>query len=115
MAQSRRPFEFDLDERYERRVKTLYSAIIEFATRASGKELPQDVIERVNELRDVAERIVRAVKDYELGSARGHGLTPVGRTTLVNHAALALFGHVRSTRGKQHLPLLPSRVASLAS
>ena len=59
--------------------------------------------------------IVRAVKDYELGSARGHGLTPVGRTTLVNHAALALFGHVRSTRGKQHLPLLPSRVASLAS
>ena len=43
------------------------------------------------------------------------GLSPVGRNTFVNHAALALFGHVRSTRGKQHQPLLPSRVASLAS
>ena len=39
----------------------------------------------------------------------------VGRNTFVRHAALALFGHVRSIRGKQHQPLLPSRVASLAS
>ena len=38
---------------------------MEFTTRASGKELPEDVIARVYELRDVAERIVRAVKDIK--------------------------------------------------
>ncbi|MEB8389098.1 Na/Pi symporter [Rhodobacteraceae bacterium KMM 6894] len=65
VAQSRKPIELDIDERYERRVKTLYAAIVEFTTRASGKELPEDVIARVYELRDVAERIVRAVKDIK--------------------------------------------------
>ncbi len=35
---------------------------IEFATRATGKELPPDVVARVYQLRDVSERIVRAVK-----------------------------------------------------
>ena len=65
VAKSRKPIELDIDERYERRVKTLYSAIVEFTTRASGKELPEDVIARVYELRDVAERIVRAVKDIK--------------------------------------------------
>ena len=65
VAKSRRPIELDIDERYEQRVKTLYSAIVEFTTRASGKELPEEVIARVYELRDVAERIVRAVKDIK--------------------------------------------------
>lgn len=65
VANSRTPVEFDLDARYEQRVKTLYAAIVEFATRANGKELPEDVTTRVHELRDVAERIVRAVKDVK--------------------------------------------------
>jgi phosphate:Na+ symporter len=65
VAASRTPVEFDLDERYEQRVKTLYSAIIEFSTRTAAKELPQEVILRIYELRDVAERIVRAVKDIK--------------------------------------------------
>jgi len=59
---SRSEVEFDIDERYEQRIKTLYSAIVEFATRATGRELPPDVVARVYQLRDVSERIVRAVK-----------------------------------------------------
>ncbi|MCK8463776.1 Na/Pi symporter [Aliiroseovarius sp. S1339] len=59
---SRKPVEFDIDERYEARVKTLYSAIVEFATRAGAKGMPEDVMEEIYSLRDVAGRIVRAVK-----------------------------------------------------
>jgi phosphate:Na+ symporter len=59
------PVEFDIDERYEARIKLLYSAIIEFATRVGTKDLPQDVIEEVYSLRDVAERVVRAVKSVK--------------------------------------------------
>jgi phosphate:Na+ symporter len=65
VASSRGSVEIDIDERYEQRIKTLYSAIVEFATRASGKQLPEDVIARVYELRDVAERIVRVVKQIK--------------------------------------------------
>jgi len=59
---SRTAVEFDIDERYEQRIKTLYSAIIEFATRAGSKNLPQGVMENIYALRDVAGQIVRAVK-----------------------------------------------------
>lgn len=65
VTNSHGPVEIDIDQRYEQRIKTLYSAIVEFTTRASGKELPPDVIARVYELRDVAERIVHAVKDIK--------------------------------------------------
>ncbi len=59
---SRRPVEIDIDERYEARVKTLYSAIVEFATRIGSKDMPADVMDDIYALRDVAGRIVRAVK-----------------------------------------------------
>jgi phosphate:Na+ symporter len=59
---SRAPVEFDIAERYEARIKTLYSAIFEFATRVGGKDMPPDVIADIYSLRDVSERIVRAVK-----------------------------------------------------
>ena len=59
---SRKPVEFDIDERYETRVKTLYAAIVEFTTRTGVKDLPPDVTDRIYVLRDVAGQIVRAVK-----------------------------------------------------
>ncbi|MCP4317365.1 MAG: Na/Pi cotransporter family protein [Hyphomicrobiales bacterium] len=65
VSASRSPIEFDIDERYEQRVKILYSAIVEFTTRAASKELPQDVTSRVYQLREVSERIVRAIKDIK--------------------------------------------------
>lgn len=62
VEQSRYPVEFDIDARYEARVKTLYSAIFEFATRVGAKDMPQDVMADIYSLRDVSDRIVRAVK-----------------------------------------------------
>jgi phosphate:Na+ symporter len=62
VAASRASFEFDIGERYEKRVKTLYSAIIEFATRVGAKDMPEDVMQDIYTMRDVAGRIVRAVK-----------------------------------------------------
>ncbi|WP_108858305.1 Na/Pi cotransporter family protein [Aliiroseovarius pelagivivens] len=62
---SQETVEFDLDERYEARVKTLYSAIIEFATRVGAKDMPEDVMQDIYSLRDVAGRIVRAVKSVK--------------------------------------------------
>jgi phosphate:Na+ symporter len=59
---SREPVDFDIDERYEARIKTLYSAIFEFATRLGTKDIPQDVMTNIYALRDVSERLVRAVK-----------------------------------------------------
>jgi phosphate:Na+ symporter len=65
VANSNAPFDFDIDERYETRIKTLYSAIVEFATRAGSKKIPQDQMESIYILRDVAARIVRAVKSVK--------------------------------------------------
>jgi phosphate:Na+ symporter len=65
VAASRRPVEFDIDERYETRVKTLYSAIVEFATRVGARDIPADVMDDIYALRDVSERLVRAVKSVK--------------------------------------------------
>ena len=62
---SRKPVEFDIDERYEARIKTLYSAIVEFATRVGSKDMPEDVMDDIYTLRDAAGRIVRAVKSVK--------------------------------------------------
>lgn len=65
VSSSRKKFDFDLDERYEHKVKVLYAAIVDFTTRVAGNELPPDVISRIYQLRDVSQRIVRAVKDVK--------------------------------------------------
>ena len=65
VAASRQPVEFDIDERYETRVKTLYSAIVEFATRVGAKDIPAEVMDDIYALRDVAGRLVRAVKSVK--------------------------------------------------
>lgn len=65
VRRSRRPIDVDLDEEYERRVKTLYSAIVDFTTRVGDKRLPADIAEQVYALRDVSSDIVRAVKSVK--------------------------------------------------
>ncbi|NNL17519.1 MAG: Na/Pi cotransporter family protein [Boseongicola sp.] len=65
VATSRVPVEFDIDERYEARIKTLYSAIVEFSTRVGSRDMPVDVTENIYSLRDVAEEIVQAVKSIK--------------------------------------------------
>ena len=65
VRQSRTPSEIDLDESYERRVKTLYAGIVEFTTRVGDKRVEADIAERFYALRDVASDIVQAVKSVK--------------------------------------------------
>ena len=62
---SRAPVDFDIDALYEHRVKTLYSAIIEFATRVGSKDIPAKPMDDVYLMRDVAGQIVHAVKSIK--------------------------------------------------
>lgn len=65
VRKSRRPLELDLDEGYERRIKTLYSSIVEFTTRVGDKRFAPEIAERVYALRDVASDIVQAMKSVK--------------------------------------------------
>ncbi len=62
VRRSRTALDTDLQEGYEHRVKTLYSAIVEFTTRAGEQRLGEKINERVQTLRDVSGDIVKAVK-----------------------------------------------------
>ena len=65
VRRSRKAMEVDLDVDYERRVKTLYSAIVEFTTRVGEQRLDQDITERIAALRDVSGNIVKVVKSVK--------------------------------------------------
>ena len=65
VRKSRRAIDLNFDERYEFRVKSLYSAIVEFTTRAGNRRLPPDIAESVYALRDVASDIVQVVKSIK--------------------------------------------------
>jgi phosphate:Na+ symporter len=65
VRKSRHPLELDLNEGYERRIKTLYSGIVEFTSRAGDKRLDPGVADRIYTLRDVASNIVQAVKSIK--------------------------------------------------
>ncbi len=62
VAASRRPFEYDLDARYDSRIKLLFAAIIDFATRATSRNMPKEIVAEIYALRDASEAIVRALK-----------------------------------------------------
>ncbi|MDT8328433.1 MAG: Na/Pi symporter [Roseovarius sp.] len=62
---SRTAMDVDLDTLYDHRVKTLYSAVIEFATRVGSKDLPAPAMADVYLMRDIAGQIVRAVKSIK--------------------------------------------------
>lgn len=83
VASSRQPVEFDIDERYEARVKTLYSAIVEFSTRIGPQDMPERVMDNIYALRDVSDRIVRAVKSIKhlRRNATRYTQTPQGKIT----------------------------------
>ena len=56
--------ELDFDDLYQRRIKSLYSAVIEFSSEAEPKMLPEQV-EALNAIRIVGRDIVQAVKDVK--------------------------------------------------
>jgi phosphate:Na+ symporter len=55
---------FDIDDQYERKVKVLYSAIIEFISR-SQLTMPSEFSEQLYDLRQSARNIVEALKDIK--------------------------------------------------
>jgi phosphate:Na+ symporter len=62
---SRTSSEIDLDDAYERRVKTLYGAIVEYTSRAGDSRLDPATADRIYGLRDIASDIVKAVKSIK--------------------------------------------------
>ena len=61
VSDSNRIIEFDFDQRYEERVKSLHAAIIAFTGRMS-QNLHGSEVEKIYRLRDVSGKIVEAVK-----------------------------------------------------
>jgi phosphate:Na+ symporter len=91
VRRSRTPYELDFDESYERRLKTLYSGIVEFTTRVGDKRADTEITERVYALRDVASDIVQAVKSVK------HLRKNILRYTLRNHGATTeLYDELRT-------------------
>jgi phosphate:Na+ symporter len=55
----------DIDDHYERRIKSLHSAIVEFISRASAIAMPTRYADRLYGLRQAAQSLVAAVKDMK--------------------------------------------------
>lgn len=62
---AREAFDLDFDQTYEHRVKVLYGEILDFVSRHSTADDPEDTTRRVAQLRDAAERVVLAVKEVK--------------------------------------------------
>ncbi len=65
VEKSRRPFDIDMDALYERRIKSLYSAILEFITKSLAGDLPESSVKTLHQLRRSAEEMVHAVKEVK--------------------------------------------------
>ena len=66
VRRSRSPIDLDIGDEYERRVKTLYAAIVDFATRAARhRESAPKLVARIDALRDLAGGLVRSVKSVK--------------------------------------------------
>ncbi len=65
VAESRRLMPVDMDEYYERHIKPLYSAIVEFISIAQARQLPQYESDQLSALREASRNIVEAVKDMK--------------------------------------------------
>lgn len=80
---SKTPTDLDFDRLYDHRVKVLYAAILDFATRAGGKKLPEPVMNRIYDLRDAAGQLVSAVKAVKhlRRNATAYTSRPQGKVT----------------------------------
>jgi phosphate:Na+ symporter len=57
--------DLDIDEYYERHIKLLHSAIIEFIIRLQSKQISEDHSKEIHALRQASRNIVEAVKDMK--------------------------------------------------
>jgi phosphate:Na+ symporter len=65
VAQSRRLMPVDMDEYYERHIKPLYSAIVDFISNVQARQIPQVESDTLYVLREAGRNIVEAVKDMK--------------------------------------------------
>ncbi len=65
VAQSRRLMPLDIDEYYDRHIKHLHSAIIEFISQTQTHKLPQRESDQLYALREASRNMVEAVKDMK--------------------------------------------------
>jgi phosphate:Na+ symporter len=65
VAESRRLMPVDMDEYYERHIKPLYSAIVDFISQVQAKQIPQADSDQLYVLREAGRNIVEAVKDMK--------------------------------------------------
>ncbi len=65
VRKSRREIEMDIEAEYERRVKTLYAAIVDYSSRAGSRSYYPEIADRIDALRDVAGKVVQAVKSVK--------------------------------------------------
>lgn len=65
VRQSRTASEMDIGDQYERRVKTLFAAIVEYTSRAGSRSYDAQTMERLYAMRDVAAGLVQAIKSVK--------------------------------------------------
>ena len=91
VKEARRPFDFDIEEAYEQRVKVLYGAILDFVNTKSAADMPAPTLQRMYLLREAAEQMVRAVKEIK------HMRANTSRYTARNHGeATTLYNTLRT-------------------
>ena len=64
VSENNKPIEIDIDEQYERNVKSLYGAIVAYISEAQSK-IPADYSEDLYALRMAGQNIIEAVKDVK--------------------------------------------------
>lgn len=62
---AREIFDLDFDQTYEQRIKVLYGAILEYVNYRPEGDIPGEIRQRLYELREAAEYMVRAVKEVK--------------------------------------------------
>ncbi|WFE75648.1 Na/Pi cotransporter family protein [Roseinatronobacter sp. S2] len=95
VSRSREVIGVDFDSRYHDKVKSLHAAILDFTASKGSLALPKDAQARLQELRDGANALVRAVK------AAKHMRANVQRFTQGEHGAItSLYDGLRSEIGE---------------
>lgn len=85
VSSSRRPFDINVDALYDQRIKSLYSAILEFITKSLAGDMPESSVKTLHQLRRSAEEMVRAVKEVK------HLRTNTSHFTSADHGEITLL------------------------
>lgn len=96
VASARETFDLDFDTEYEQRIKFLHSAILEFVSHGEAGDLPYATVQRLTQLREAAEHMVRAVKEVKhmRGNTSFYTASDRGAVTTLYNALRADLGRI---------------------